>query len=206
MVLSSFIAITMMAQENCKVLVPTLQGQYTGKCKKGLAHGKGVAVGLERFEGQFSQGLPNGTGIWTYTNGSFFTGQFKNGKREGKGVLTLPPTDTDSLLTGYWHNDTYVGATVFRPYIITRNYSIERFNINHLNKTGSILDIKLYFNGARNENVENLQLWGDSGFEMTGFNRIGFEQITFPFKGKISYKTWNSIHFFYFFFLLFFKI
>jgi hypothetical protein len=50
------------AQEECKVLMPEISGSYTGKCKKGLAQGKGLAIGTDTYEGRFLKGLPDGTG------------------------------------------------------------------------------------------------------------------------------------------------
>ena len=40
-------------QTDCKVTMPKLSGTYTGGCKKGLAQGKGIAQGVDRYEGQF---------------------------------------------------------------------------------------------------------------------------------------------------------
>jgi len=47
-------------QEPCKVLKQEIATKYFGNCKKGLAQGKGVAVGRDKYEGQFKNGLPNG--------------------------------------------------------------------------------------------------------------------------------------------------
>jgi hypothetical protein len=34
---------------DCKVISPDISGSYTGDCKHGLAHGKGIAQGKDRY-------------------------------------------------------------------------------------------------------------------------------------------------------------
>lgn len=52
------------AQQDCMVLKPEIAGKYMGKCKDGLAHGKGKAQGNDTYMGQFSKGLPHGMGTF----------------------------------------------------------------------------------------------------------------------------------------------
>ena len=80
----------MHAQDQCKVLVPELEGTYIGKCRKGLAHGNGKAVGVDSYEGKFSKGLPNGTGKYTWADGRIFEGEWSKGELDGKGIMTYP--------------------------------------------------------------------------------------------------------------------
>lgn len=49
-------SLKMDAQNNCKVLVPEIDSIYTGKCKKGFAHGKGNAIGIDAYKGKFYKG------------------------------------------------------------------------------------------------------------------------------------------------------
>jgi hypothetical protein len=70
-------------QSDCQVKVARLSGTYTGGCKNGLAHGKGIAQGTDRYEGQFSKGIPDGKGTYTWANGTTYDGQWKNGMRDG---------------------------------------------------------------------------------------------------------------------------
>jgi len=56
----SFALSQLFSQDDCKVLIPEISGQYVGKCKKGLAHGKGLAIGIDRYEGSFKKGYPEG--------------------------------------------------------------------------------------------------------------------------------------------------
>ena len=83
------------AQEDCKVMMPEISGTYTGKCKKGLAHGKGK---------------------YTWADGRMYEGSWLAGERDGKGKMTYPTTDGDSIVTGYWKKDDYVGTELIPPY------------------------------------------------------------------------------------------
>ena len=90
------------AQQNCKVLVPEIAVTYKGKCKKGLAHGKGKAVGTDVYEGQFRKGLPHGQGKYNWATGEFYLGQWKMGKRDGEGSYTFKFEGKDSIQAGIW--------------------------------------------------------------------------------------------------------
>ena len=41
------------------------------------------------WEGEIENNLPNGFGIYTYTNGTIYVGQYVDGLREGNGTWTL---------------------------------------------------------------------------------------------------------------------
>ena len=71
-----------LAQTSCKVLQKGISKSYTGDCKKGLAHGYGVATGVDRYEGKLKNGLPNGIGKYFWSTGEIYDGHWKNGKKE----------------------------------------------------------------------------------------------------------------------------
>ena len=62
---------------NCKVLVDALSDKYEGRCKKGLAHGKGIATGIDTCEGKFKNGFPHGQGVYTWKNSDVYDGNWK---------------------------------------------------------------------------------------------------------------------------------
>jgi hypothetical protein len=104
--------------QDCSVEKESLKGTYNGGCKKGLANGKGKAIGVDVYEGDFKSGLPDGNGTYTWSNGMVFTGQFSKGLREGKGVLKYKRDNaTDSLVEGFWKKDIYIGKYE-QPYTI----------------------------------------------------------------------------------------
>ena len=75
-----FISGYALAQE-CKVLKTEISASYHGDCKNGLAQGKGIAKGLDSYEGEFIKGLPDGTGTYIWANGDNYKGNWKKGSR-----------------------------------------------------------------------------------------------------------------------------
>ena len=89
-----------LAQNNCQVLLSGLLDKYEGECKKGLAHGKGVAYGNGfLYQGLFKKGYPHGKGKIKFEGKQTFIGEFSNGLVKGYGKLYIG----DSIVNeGYW--------------------------------------------------------------------------------------------------------
>ena len=97
------------AQESCKVLMPSISNHYEGECKKDKAHGSGKAEGTDQYVGDFKQGLPDGKGIYRWANGNFYDGDWAKGKRVGQGGMAYKRNGkADSVVTGFWENDVYL--------------------------------------------------------------------------------------------------
>ena len=69
--------------------------KYEGGWKEGLKHGQGL---LElpngtTYEGQFSNGGPDGRGSFKGLNGNRYTGEWKDSLAHGKGIHTFPNGD-----------------------------------------------------------------------------------------------------------------
>ena len=99
------ISFQLAAQIDCQVLIPELSGEYFGKCKEGLAQGKGKALGRDTYEGHFSKGLPQGDGTYIWANGDSYTGQWEQGLRHGLGTLKYKSNGKDTVLAGIWEED-----------------------------------------------------------------------------------------------------
>ena len=113
-----FLTVKVGAQENCKVLLPEIAASYDGPCKKGKAEGSGKAQGKDRYAGYFKDGLPSGKGIYNWENGDSYDGDWLKGKMDGQGVkIVKRPGKTDSVLTGFWKKDTYIGKYE-RPFLV----------------------------------------------------------------------------------------
>ena len=96
--------------QDCKVLKESISGSYDGDCKKGLAHGKGTAKGVDIYTGDFKKGLPHGKGIYTWEDGNVYKGDFKNGRMDGAGEMTVTEGGIKGIVkTGYWEEDNYLG-------------------------------------------------------------------------------------------------
>ena len=182
------------AQEECKVLMPEISGSYTGKCKKGLAHGEGLALGTDRYEGRFSKGLPNGTGKYTWADGRVYEGSWSEGLRDGKGTMIYPKTAGDSTLAGFWKDNEYIGKEIIPPYKVTRTQGVVRWSIRKANEVGSKFSVGLYLGGNFNTDIENFSMDASSGEEFTSGRMVGIENAIVPYSVSIKYRVWNSMH------------
>jgi len=79
------------AQSACRVLDPELAGTYRGGCKDGLAEGSGEAQGLADYRGEFRAGRKQGKGVKTWPSGDRYEGEFVEDRKEGTGRYTWSP-------------------------------------------------------------------------------------------------------------------
>lgn len=210
-----FYSLTSYSQSDCKVLYENINESYAGKCKKGLAHGNGIAKGKDTYEGSFRKGIPHGQGTYTYSEGDVYSGAWKDGERHGKGTyadasggkyegnwkagvkhgegtyyVQLPERDTTYI--GIWKDDEYVGPKPEATYKITYKRSVDRVNMIRIGD-GNRLIIKLQRSGMRNTMVENYRFEWSSGNEIDLRHAKGWENLEFPFEGKITYTTPNKL-------------
>ncbi|NOU17271.1 MAG: hypothetical protein HOO91_06900 [Bacteroidales bacterium] len=178
------------AQDSCKVLVKNLQGAYNGGCKKGLAHGKGTANGVDSYEGSFKKGYPNGRGKYIWSTGAVYNGSWEMGVRNGEGTYAFIENGKEIIQDGIWKNDKYVGPKPILPRII------QKTNINSASFVrtgdGNSITIKITMNGV-SQSVEDFSMSASSGTEFSNGVSIGFRGIGFPFTCKINFKSWNQM-------------
>ena len=100
----AFIAPSVSAQLSvkCAVLDPELKGSYSGDCKDGLAEGYGEAIGTARYQGEFKAGRKQGKGVKTWPSGDRYEGDFVEDRKEGSGVYTWGPRSA-------WAGEKYSG-------------------------------------------------------------------------------------------------
>lgn len=180
------------SQEACEVLMPQISGQYIGKCKKGLAHGKGLALGIDRYDGTFKNGYPSGRGVYTWSDGTVYDGEWKQGKRSGKGTYSYVEDGKAEILTGIWEDDRYIGQVPEKPKV-QASTGIERYNFQR-HGDGTQITINLFINGSNNNSVEDLSVTSSSGTIFRSGGTFGIQSIVFPFTCKISYYSWNKMH------------
>lgn len=181
------------SQEKCKVLKPEINGTYEGKCKNGLAHGKGTATGTDSYSGYFSKGLPNGEGTYTWSTGEKYTGEWVNGLRHGIGKYTMKTIRNDSIQDGLWQNDAYKGAKPDKPKV-TLNSGVDRYNFKKSNSALNRVTIDILQNGARNKKVLNLSIIASSGQDIYSGFLQGFNNVEFPVTIIIAYTTSNKLN------------
>jgi hypothetical protein len=177
-------------KDNCKVLLPEIAGSYSGACKKGLAHGKGVAQGIDYYEGHFYKGNPNGKGKYIWANGIIYEGEWNNGIRDGAGKMIYP----DSVISGYWKENKYIGKKFIPPYSIQRSLGVSRSTL--IKSIGSLdgVRIKILQGGSDNTNIQELSFVYSSGDEYRMGNIYGIQNTVFPLDVKVRYTTWNQLH------------
>lgn len=186
-------SLKLFSQESCKVLKPEIAAKYEGKCKNGLAHGRGIATGTDRYEGQFSKGLPNGSGKYTWLNGSVYNGEWSYGERNGIGRYTIKTVNGDSIQDGVWSNDEYMGPKPLKPYVSYKT-GIDRFSFKKNNTTKKRVLVDIYQNGIRNRNISNFNMSTSSGSETKVGESVGYDYIIFPVTIKIRYTARNKLN------------
>jgi hypothetical protein len=181
------------AQETCRVLLPAISGTYAGDCKQGLANGYGEATGEDFYRGDFVKGLPQGSGNYLWKNGGTYTGEWDKGLRDGSGVYIFKREGNDSILAGIWREDKFVGEKIIPPYEIEYRNSIGRVTCM---KVGDRPYVKYTFmrNGGESYIVSNVLMQGSSGTESNNSAFTGYEQVEFPFKGKITFNAPNAFN------------
>ncbi len=177
-------------QSPCLVKLQQISGQYSGECRKGLAHGKGVAQGIDRYDGDFFKGLPNGRGKYTWANGSYYEGEWKNGLREGVGKMV----SGDSVVSGYWKADLFKGAKKLPSYTITLTRNVARYSVTKSVESGNGVLVKVMLGGNDNSEIEDLSLAYTSGTEYRNVGIYGIQNTTVPVDVTIRYRTWNQLH------------
>jgi hypothetical protein len=180
------------AQEKiCAVKLPGLSGTYTGGCKNGLAEGRGTAQGIDKYYGQFHQGLPDGAGTYIWANGAYYEGHWKNGLKDGKGKMVYRQ---DSVISGYWKDNKYVGEQLIQPYRIKRTLSVTRSTFNKLPGTVDFVRLRFFRGGTENADIIDLSLAYDSGQEIRLGPSYGIQNPRFPLEVIVRFRAWNAFH------------
>lgn len=178
------------SQDSCKVLADNLKGIYSGKCKNGLAHGIGYASGIDTYIGSFKKGYPDGEGRYIWASGAKYEGKWKMGKRNGLGKYFSYENNIENIKEGIWLNDEYQGQKKIEPRII-KEVNISSARIAKLGEGNKII-IKQFQNSML-KYVEYDFLEASSGNKYLSGNFVGYENISFPFKCKITYYCWNTM-------------
>jgi hypothetical protein len=187
-----FLSFQIDAQKKCRVIIPDDVTIYDGKCKNGLAHGKGKAKGKDKYEGQFKKGKPHGIGTYHWQNKDYYKGHWQNGMRHGEGSMFFKSIRPDSVLAGIWKEDAYVGKKVERPRVI-RKLNLDRHSFNRMGE-GDQLTINILQNGRPNTRIQRFSIIGDSGTLASHSAPYILEGVRYPLKAKISYRTPNKMN------------
>ncbi|BDX38755.1 hypothetical protein CYCD_21100 [Tenuifilaceae bacterium CYCD] len=180
--------------DSCRVLKPEISGYYKGHCKRGLAHGRGVAIGIDRYEGEFVRGKPYGYGIYTWANGDVYEGQWALGVKNGNGKLIK--VKSDSIIVGRWYKDKFISLTdrAFSDYYIQLKQNVERVIIvPQIGGVENTIEIVFIRGSSQFHVMDNLILSGSSGSVLSNSTFVGFENVVYPFEGSASYTSINKL-------------
>jgi len=189
--LLTFCINTSYSQESCKVLKPEIAVKYEGQCKKGLAHGKGKAEGIDKYEGNFKKGLPHGMGVYTWSTGEIYDGNWQEGKKEGLGKLFYKKDGADSVKIGIWKNDVYYKKNIGRSYKIITARDLDRYSVRRVGD-GNEVSIEFFKMGRTNADISDLQIIADNGLYKSVSRKFIYYQLIFPVTIKITYTTTNK--------------
>jgi hypothetical protein len=112
--------------KNILLLAIIITSQFPGKVLAQNQESKYSYVGDKK------SGLPDGHGKLTDSLGNSFEGNFKKGKKDGFGTMHLKTNaGKDSLITGYWKKDLYIGQYEFPFKLINKTYMVSNVQITH---------------------------------------------------------------------------
>lgn len=140
-----FFSLPSLAQETCEVKLKDIAGVYSGDCVKGKAEGKGKSVGTDEYEGDFKKGYPDGKGMYIWKDGHYFIGNYVKGKKEGSGNMYFENSvGDDSVITGYWKNDKYIGEFEKQFDIISKTSHITKVDCKYIDGKGESINIQVH--------------------------------------------------------------
>jgi len=180
------------AQQTCKVLLPALDSIYSGECKKGLANGSGEAWGKFYYKGKFVNGYPQGEGRAEYPDGTVYTGLWKDGLRNGKGTVKFMENGNITETTWIWKNDIKQKEVLPLAYKVVTQRNIGRLRIYDQGGQDCVW-FRPRSDGGVISGFQEFNMYASSGREIIHSPMIGYEDVTFPFKGSVKYKAWNKM-------------
>ncbi len=186
---------TLVDAQKCKVLKESINLEYEGDCKKGLAHGKGIAKGKEDYyKGSFKKGLPYGKGKYVYGNGEFYQGDFKNGMRHGTGVMYTLNEETGAIeknKLSRWKEDVFLMEIMEEKYKIIRQRNL--VSVNPKKKDEKRNRVEIHIRNA--VEIQELTVIYDVGsYLKLREDRFVIDYVEFPIKLVINYTSTNKFN------------
>lgn len=166
------------ATTSCQVLDPELaQGIYHGGCHAGFADGYGEVTGESTYRGDFRAGKKHGKGVKVMSNGDRYAGDFEDDYRHGKGIYTWGDKTqwAGERYSGSYNQDSRHGWGVFQW---ANGDRYEGEWENDARKYASAMEIRrLQTEAARLRVV---------GAEVCNARPVFEDQVYLPMRGKIE--------------------
>lgn len=187
-VLFSTIAPEAFCQPPCRVLVEAISEIYVGECRDGLAHGNGIATGIDKYEGAFRRGFPHGRGTYTWANGDVYTGQWRNGMRHGRGTFISQENGEITKQSGAWVNDSFLGKDGAAAFKTGHIFNLERYAIRRTGEGRRVL-VNFYYGGRQGQWPADFDFKIGSGFSQREGLAVGYDEVNFPANILITYTV-----------------
>jgi len=181
--------------QTCEVKLKDIQGTYTGECANDKANGKGKSVGVDEYEGEFKDGYPEGKGIYTWKDGHYFIGIFKKGIKEGKGDMYYESSKgDDSVITGYWKKDKYIGEYEHQFVILSQTSRINKIECRMVDKKTKNITIEVHqTSGSIASITEIISITGTYYSKknqiLTNRSITYINDVTYPFRALFNLNT-----------------
>ena len=181
------------AQEDCVVKMESLKGSYEGKCKKGLADGYGVAVGMDKYEGYFKKGLPEGKGKYIWENGTYYEGEWQKGKMDGEGKMVSKKDDQrEEIIKGFWEKGEYIGLYRESYDVFNKSSNITNIDFSLLNNTKNEISLVLF--SGKQLAIDRISVTPTIGLykdlQQTG-NSVILTNVEFPIRAFVNMPQYN---------------
>lgn len=187
-VLFIFLCFSINLQAQCKVLNEKINESYTGDCKKNLAHGTGVAKGVDSYAGEFIKGLMHGKGTYTFANGDKYIGNWVKGQRSGFGEFIAQSGNADSK-KGIWKKDAFVKTQQFEVmYDLIQKINVSSVSFRKLSE-GNRIYVKFKGSNGGDIGVGDISVTSSEGIEISDKGNCGFDNANFPLTGIVTFRA-----------------
>lgn len=187
------------AQQTCEVKLKDIRGVYVGECKDDKANGKGKSTGVDEYEGDFKDGYPEGKGMYVWKDGHYFIGFFKKGNKEGQGEMYYESSKgEDSVITGYWKKDKYVGLYEKQFDVLSRTSRVNKVNCYLLDNKGEDITITVRKVTGGLQVISNITtvtgtFYSQNTQELTNTSVTKIQDVTFPFRAIFTLSSGDNV-------------